>query len=179
MNKKGLRPFFYWNTYHMKYIIASAVVCLLIGAPLGSYFYLKSGFVYRLESLADLKPKELSADLKSVFDLQVPHNNKVRLIYLEKENNPLASDQFNAIQDKIVDTSYFQTVRVQGDPEHYLTAGGDYDFYLLDTAGVLRNYYASNDQTLKEIIRHLSVVIPLQKRNEIKLERDIKKASEQ
>ena len=52
----------------MKYLIASAVVLMLIGAPLGSYFYLKSGLKYRLESQEQLAPKEVSQEVLSSIE---------------------------------------------------------------------------------------------------------------
>lgn len=158
----------------MKYIIASAVVLLLIGAPLGSYFYLKSGFVYRLNSLEELQQKNIDNDLNHLLDSIVPDNNKVSLVYLQRAGDNLANDQLAAIEEQIVDRTNFQTIRVDAADTRLLNqVDQSVSFYLLDTAGVVRNYYESDDETLKRIIRHLSVVIPMPKRRNVRLQRDV------
>ena len=41
------------------------MVLLLIGAPYGSYLYLKSGYEYRLQSIEELKPGDLIKIIKA------------------------------------------------------------------------------------------------------------------
>ncbi len=158
----------------MKYIIAAAIVLVLVGAPLGSYLYLRKGFEYRLNALEELKPKTMEASLKTLMDSMVPDNNKVSLVYMKRQGDDLGESQLDAIDAKVVDTASFQTIIVDRNFRDGLMPEQDMQtFYLLDTAGVLRATYSANEQTLKDIIRHLSVLIPMPKRKNIQLKRDV------
>ena len=52
--------------------------------------------------------------------------------------------------------------------------GGPYDYILLDTGNIVRATYVDTADIAKDIIRHLSIVIPMQKKKSIQLERQKK-----
>ena len=170
----------------MKYLIASAVVLMLIGAPIGSYFYLKSGLKYRLESQEQLAPKEVSQAVSSAIE-QVRTEKTAALIHTASDNKESDIKLMMEIDDRIVDRDHFELIsfsdpasfgkvrdiRFIDDPNQF----GAYDqrFVLVDSAGVVRNTYTADDDISKELIRHLAVVIPLPKHRDIRLRRELEK----
>ncbi len=168
----------------MKYLIASAVVLMLIGAPLGSYFYLKSGLKYRLESQEQLKPKEVSEEILSSLE-KVRTTQTAALIHTASDNREADVKLLLEIDDRIVDRDHFELIsfsnpasfgeirdiRFVDDPS--LFQNYDQRFVLVDSAGVVRNTYSAEQDISKELIRHLAVVIPLPKHRDIRLRREL------
>lgn len=167
----------------MKYLVAAAVVAMLIIAPFGSYFYLKSGLVYRLESMEQLKPKEASAEYKAFLD-QVVNPHMAALIHLGGDDDLKGIELLKQVDDRIVDRDNFElfTLSSKGtfEPnaeiqyvEDLEIVDSEYQFMLIDTAGTLRYEYAYGPDHSKDMIRHLAVIIPVPKSREIKLRREL------
>ncbi len=167
-----------------KYLIAAAVVLVLIGAPFGSYFYLKYGLEYRLESQEQLKPKEVDASVIRAIKELVPYGTAA-LIHTRGDEDTKGIELLNKVGERIVDRDYFaiyssaastnfdKISKVTSDPSAKMKDLIDDHFILIDSAGIVRNTYPGNKDISKELIRHLSVVIPLPKNREIKLEREL------
>ena len=169
----------------MRYLIASAVVAILILAPLGSYIYLRSGLKYRLESQAQLSPKEISPELRIKLDSLVSRH-RAALVHISTDNNPIDLSLLKKIDDRITDRDFFDIISYSTDR----TAFGEKSkikivdlpvmehltndhFILIDSSGAVRKTYKGGEDFSKELIRHLSVVIPLPKSREIRLKREL------
>ena len=163
-------------------ILGIAVAVVLIGAPLGSFLFLQHGYEYRLESLDQLQPKEISSQSEGLIEQHAPYTGNARLIHIPG-NDPEKEDLLlHQIDEKIVDRDRFDIVgfgvQHQSREEHqiqYLNLNeltpSDEQFILVDTANVIRASYRFQPDVEKEIIRHLSVVIPVPKSKKIKLNR--------
>ena len=168
----------------MKYLIASAVVLMLIGAPLGSYFYLKSGLKYRLESQEQLAPKEVAQDVLSSIE-KVRTSKTAALIHTASDNREADIKLLMEIDDRIVDRDHFEILTFSNETlfttvrdirfvnDSSLFDSYDQRFVLVDSAGVVRNTYSAEEDISKELIRHLAVVIPLPKHRDIRLRREL------
>ncbi len=168
----------------MKYLIASAVVLMLIGAPLGSYFYLKSGLKYRLESQEQLAPKKVSQKVLSSIQ-KVRSDKTAALIHTASDNREVDLRLLMEIDDRIVDRDHFEILSFSDESlftkvrdirfvnDSSLFRSFDHRFVLVDSAGVVRNIYRAEEDISKELIRHLAVVIPLPKHRDIRLRREL------
>lgn len=170
----------------MKYVMAAAVVAVLIVAPLGSYFYLKNGFSYRIEALEELTPKETSSRVQLVLDSLSENRGKVQLIHFPSFHESEELALLHQLDKRIVDKNSFEIISFSDDtdtnseivfPSHENMAelmGRDSTaFVLVDTSGVVRQYYSFNENTAKALIKHLAIIIPMPKRKDIKLKRDV------
>ena len=171
--KKNLTP----------YIMALAVVLILIVAPLGSFFFLRSGIEYRIESLEQLEPKNIDSQLDGVIRLKAPFNGNARLIHIPGAEIERELMALNRLDGQIVDRQRFEIISLTNAPDdedesgvkfvpsnHHVTF--DQQFVLIDTSDVVRGVYAYREGIEKEIIRHLSVVIPVPKKKSIHLKRE-------
>ncbi len=170
----------------MKVFQALAIVVILIVAPLGSYLFLKGGFVYRMDSVQQLLPKDTSTAEKALIDSLRTRSTKVKLVYTSKNDNPQKQRLLKKIDDRIVDREYFEIISFGDKPmEHptdkimYYSTMKDIikdlenEYYLIDTLGRLRYKYDFTTGIDDSLIRHLSVVIPMEKRRTIQLNRDV------
>ena len=161
-------------------ISAIAVALVLCAAPIGSYLFLKSGFTYRLESISQLTPKDLPSNLVSLIDQFAPFEGNARLIHIPGTNETKELDVLFEIDDKIVDRNRFDITSFSEDdtkrrhninfvdgPEY----SGNEQFVLIDTSNVIRGVYPYGEGVGGEIIRHLSVVIPMPEQRSISLNR--------
>lgn len=164
-------------------ILGLAVVLILIIAPIGSYIFLRSGFEYRVESLDQLQPKKISSQLDGVIRLKAPFSGNARLVHIPGPAVNQELELLYQIDKKIVDRERFEIYSLTEDPglkdKHKIqfipsqhNVNFDEQFILLDTSDVIRGVYPFEQGIEMEIIRHLSVVIPMQKRRSITIKRD-------
>jgi hypothetical protein len=170
----------------MKYIAGAAVVLMLIGAPMGSYFYLKNGLKYRLESQEQLQAKQVSTTISQHIET-VRTPKTAALIHTAHDNRAADIELLKQVDERIVDRDHFEIISmfapfsserkmdIRFIADTVLFAGYDQRFVLVDSAGVVRNTYTADDDISKELIRHLSVVIPLPKHRDIRLRRELEK----
>ena len=162
-------------------ITALAVVAVLCVAPIGSYIFLKGGFDYRLESLNQLQPKELDDQLSDLVATHAPFQGNARLIHIpgSEENDELVV--LREIDNQIVDRSRFDIISFASnnsteknkiDFKVAPSVQSETQYVLIDTSNIVRGTYAFEETVGKEIIRHLSVVIPLPPQREISLNRE-------
>jgi hypothetical protein len=168
----------------MRYLVAAAVVAMLIGAPMGSFFYLKYGLKYRLETQAQLSPKDIDQGLNVQVTGLLKESNAA-MIHLGGPQDVIGIELLQKLDERIVDRDNFELLS-NADPASFdskakirfynndsLSDSLNYQFILVDTSGIVRYEYAYGVDHAKEMIRHLSVVIPLPKHREIKLKREI------
>ncbi len=166
-----------------KAFVSFAVLFMLVIAPAVSYVYLKKGFDYRLESIDQLKEKEISAELRDYIDEQDPFKGNARLLHFPSSNLSGELKVLDAIDERIVDRDRFDIVSFSSEPSLErvdkidfksvdATATSDYQFLLLDTSNVVRAVYPYSKDVGSDIMRHLSVVIPVPTKREITLLRD-------
>ena len=166
-----------------KAFVTFAVLFMLVIAPAVSYVYLKKGFDYRLESIDQLKEKEISAELRGFIDKQDPFTGNARLLHLPSSNLSEEIKVLDVIDERIVDRTRFDIVSFASEPSTdrddkidfmsvERTNPSEYQFLLLDTSNIVRAVYPYTEDVGKDIMRHLSVVIPVPTKREITLLRD-------
>lgn len=145
------------------------LIALLVGAPVVSYFYLQSGIDYRKESLAGLQPKTIGAALTTYINSDLSKNGKAKLLRLNTTESGIDRMIAN-IDQRIVQKEFFEILEIESGS----SLDADHDLVLLDTSHVVRAVYNYNDDLGKQLIRDLSVVIPMAPKKKLKLERDQK-----
>lgn len=165
-------------------LVALAVVAILIIAPFGSYFYLKGGLEYRLESLDQLKEKEITTELREEIESKSPFTGNARFIYIPGGQETQERELLHTIDQQIVDRSRFEVISFSEergiDYEHDIQFVGSTDkdfgwqFMMIDTSNVVRSTYAYHEGLGKELIRHLSVVVPVPTSRSVNLNREDK-----
>lgn len=169
---------------NIKYVAAAAVVAMLIIAPFGSFFYLKSGLKYRLESMAQLEPKIIDESKQEVVK-QVLQPQMAALLHLGGDTDAKGIDLLKQVDDRIVDRDNFEiftnasksnfkaTAQIQYIDSELVESLKENQFMLFDTSATLRYVYDYGPDHAKLMIRHLAVVIPVPKSREIKLKREL------
>lgn len=165
-------------------ITTIAVIAVLVIAPLGSYIYLKNGFAYRVESIAQLKePKPVAPEVITFIEKHAPFKKNSRLVYFPGKDKAAEIKVVDLIDRRIVDRERFDIVSFSdmktGRKLHQIdyidvseTPTTDIQFLLLDTSNVIRATYAYEPEIEAEILRHLSVVLPMPTRKNIHLKRE-------
>jgi hypothetical protein len=169
----------------MKFVSAVAVVVVLIVAPIGSYFYLRAGLKYRLESQVQLQEPIVNALLKKTL-LSIRSEKTASLFHLGGNDDKEGIELLQRVDERIVDRDHFEIFsnatsasfkneknKIKLINNDSLGLFDDIQFVLIDTAGMLRHVYNFNEDHSKSLIRHLSVVIPMPQSREIKLNREI------
>jgi len=160
-----------------------ALIAVLVIAPLISWIYLKKGVEYRKSALETLTPKSLDSETLGFIKPFIKPDGQAKLIYLPRVEQDMTL--VYEVDDRIIEKPLFDLIII-GDTsaiskpqkinnlsfqQNDIAYKGPYDYVLLDTGNVVRATYINNDDVAKEIIRHLSIVIPMQKKKSIKLER--------
>ena len=166
----------------MKILKSIAIIAVLIGLPLGSWYFLKDGFNWRKAKLEELAPKGRFFD---AFDFNDSDKEKLfrEITYkttLVKVNQDLNKDDI-ALIDQFRKSYTFLFLVMTKDPKaredysskqplRYLIPSTmtpsderlrDAKYILLDTASVIRQYYNGDDhETLTQIVEDIAVVLP-------------------
>lgn len=163
----------------MKYFIASLIVIVLFILPLGSYYYLNSGYNFRKAALVELEsegPLFSSVDsefLRTMKDSLMGGNTN--LIYLEVQKDPAHGNELQMINDKYDHRFDFQVVNLSKNevPELFRSYQAT-PLILVDSLAQIRDTYSFNSEDIKRLIRHISILLPMDKRPDIHLKRDLK-----
>lgn len=170
-----------------KYFNSIILVFVLIGLPLGSYLYLRQGFTFRKNLIDDLKTSlPLKESLKeNGGPVLVKGRCTVIALNENKDQQLNLFDQFKDAQgfqmvgniDTTVvmpyllkkqqmadvksirnyfqlDSSVFNSLKITYPGSNYL---------ILDTLGMLRYKYAGNENDMKKLAGHITVLLPLYK----------------
>jgi len=154
---------------------------MLVIVPMVSYVFLRKGFEYRKESLVQLEEKQIDSELSSLLSTYAPHTGNAQLIHIPGEDVSSERDVLSKIDERIVDRDRFDIISFDAEIDtedridHVSIPSGvqsPYSFILIDTSASVRGVYEYEEELGKELIRHLSVVIPVPKKRSITLERD-------
>lgn len=161
------------------------LLAVLVVAPIISYIYLKKGFDYRVEMLSEIEPKELDAETTNYIAPYLIKDGQAKLLHLSRSSEPASIDLIAQIDERIIEKPAFDIISFSVSTQDEITEGnnlhiipvsvaynGPHDFVLLDTGHVVRAMYQFAPGVEKDIIRHLSAIIPKQKKKTIKLERE-------
>lgn len=179
----------------LEYIKATVVVLLIFALPAGSYLYLRSGFIFRKETLDILKNKTpLEAAQESfiekynstiydkyyngvtLFQRIKDEQDQKDLYFLAESLKPRIDFNLVAIADSstfhfINDTIYNRAItRVQSETKDVETFFNDQRF-LLARDSFLRNEYGYAKQDMLDVYEHAVVLLPMKKRDKVKLVR--------
>ena len=174
-----------------KYILALAIVILLIVLPLGSWYYLNSGLDYRKQSLVELAVK---VKVDSTLAIKLNLTKKTTVIHRYHFGNSDLISRIGVLIDQFEDNESFQFISILRDTELYdaedsvkwkITSFADSlgymdlffknDFTLIDTDLNVRNYYNSDDSSFTKLIEHIAIVLPRKKDLDIELRRQKEK----
>lgn len=161
------------NSY-MKYLVSAGILVLLIGFPLLSWYYLQTGLDYRKElegelvtkgSLADfgIKDDSLFKGKTTLWQLKdVSDKESLVKLYDQFDQSPtfqlLSNDD---VQGKTVIPFDLSLIRNES-----LKAG---TFALIDSSLQVRNIYPDfSKETIKNIVAHTAITLPLTKKRKIK-----------
>ncbi|NNF35423.1 MAG: hypothetical protein HKN68_15035 [Saprospiraceae bacterium] len=150
----------------MKIITKIALVGLIVGFPLASWYYLNNGLEYRRQALKDLAPKgQWTMEGVDKTDIEFYTN----VIFCDSQ----LRDKMQQIYDQYAASPTFQMIEVTGDKnyqapwksiyvEDYKGCGDD-EIYLLDVESQLRNTYTGDEKTLGKLVEHIAIVLPREK----------------
>lgn len=158
----------------MKYLRGLAIVVVIFVLPAGSWYYLQSGYDYRLNALQELEPKGQLEQLSIDKDQPELFDEKVTLICLCDEveaDDLLTLDQ---IEEKY-DSRGFQLIKLtSSDPDFQKLSAkyGKHKLILIDKDREFRSSYNFEESEIKDLVKHIAIVIPLPSRKKIKLKRE-------
>ena len=159
----------------MKFITKIALVALIVGFPLASWYYLNTGLEFRKQALKELQAKgnwdidgldPLDFEYKtSVVFMDASLHDEMMLIheqYGESNTFQIVEVLENEIQDEA-----WKTVRIDsGSPSIDSLRSS---IFLVDTKGQLRLTYGKNKEDLKKLVEHIAIVLPREVEPDIKM----------
>ena len=158
----------------MKAITKIALVALIVGFPLASWYYLTIGLNYRKQALADLKPKgewimngvdQLDvADRVSVVFSGEELRDDMQLIYNQYKSNPLFQI-VELAQDTTSNSPWKKVLFNNQSLKDSVTT----TIFLLDQKRQLRRSYGTERKDLGQLVEHIAVVLPRDPELDIKM----------
>ena len=162
----------------MKLITKIALVALIVGFPLASWYYLNRGLEFRKQALRELTPKgvwEIEGLDRIDFEFQTS------VIFFDsslREKMALINEQYQS-------SPTFQMVELVDDKEYkadwktiYFDAQSSaYDslyqnIFLIDEDLQLRKSYGKSHKELNRLIEHIAIILPREKEPDIKIRVD-------
>lgn len=158
----------------MKYLRGLAIVFVIFVLPAGSWYYLQSGYNYRLQALKELEPKGQVIEL--VQERANPDflRDDVTLICLCDNISQKNLSTLTNIEEKI-DTAGFQILQLKSSDQDYPKLSENYGtdpLILIDKDREVRNTYSFDEEVINDLIKHVAIVVPLPSRQKIKLKRE-------
>lgn len=158
----------------MKYLRGLAIVFVIFILPAGSWYYLQSGYNYRLNALGELEPKGQVFNLTQEQEDPEFLMDKVTLICLCEKASEGNFKTLDKLEDKY-DSRGFQILRLKqsdSDYQELMQKYGPNPLILIDKDRELRSTYNFDEEVIKELVQHTAIVIPLPSRKKIKLKRE-------
>ena len=158
----------------MKYLRGLAVVLVIFVLPAGSWYYLQSGYNYRLNALKELEPKGIFEYISLEKDDSELFDEKISLICFcaDVGNENLAT--LVRIEEKY-DSRGFQLIKLEQENDEYDSLYKKYGpkkLILIDKDREYRRSYSFDEGEIKDLVQHAAIVIPLPSRKKIKLKRE-------
>jgi len=173
----------------MKYLKVIVILMLLVGLPLGSWLFLKSGLDWRKGKVTELKAKD---QFFSAFEFSKADKDKLYEIMAHrtcvvKLNEPVGAEDEELI-DQFKDAYTFKFVsfeRTDAQAQSWSSKSAvryykpesqaprynriaDVDYVLVDTTGFVRNYYeGTGKRILNAIVEDVAVILPRKKPKDI------------
>lgn len=175
----------------MKYIKTILILLLLVGLPIGSWYFLKSGLDWRKTKVTDLKTKDqfftafefTNSDKDKLYELMAHRTCIVKMNEgINADDESIINQYSNAYTFQFI--SFDKTVKDNNKwtsktavryykPENAkprFNRIADVDYVLVDTSGYVRQYYeGSSQQVLKTLVEDVAVILPRKKEKDIKL----------
>lgn len=154
-----------------------ALAFFVVVVPFISWYYLKLGYNYRKQILAEVKVKDSIDILLDSIDVFKAKTTVLILKRTDKSNNLSKGllEQFknmNGFQVASYDSLSTNTTIV---PNTYLTnLQSKYQgnsVLLIDTSLRIRNAYNDDPASIKKLIEHIAVILPRQKEADIKMKK--------
>jgi len=172
----------------MKYLVAAVVVIMVFVLPAGSWYYLSSGYNYRVELQEAVQIKESLHEL--FYGLSDAEFEKIesacegRYTVMHVAGSPSRSEQdlLNRLEEKYGGREGFQTMILNDIAQVPYAVRSNLKKYpnarilLLDDKLNLRNAYTYSTDDIKKLIEHSAAILPIPKKQKVYLKRDLKKA---
>jgi len=172
----------------MRFIVASVVVIMIFVLPAGSWYYLSSGYDYRVKLQEEVQVKESLEEL--FYGLSEEEFQKIktacqgRYTILHVKGVPSSSEQamLDRIESKYGGREGFQIKvlsQIADVPvvvRSNLTKYPDARILLIDNELNLRNAYTYSTEDIKKLIEHSAAILPIPKKQKVFLKRDLEKA---
>jgi len=158
----------------MKTLRGLAIVLVIFVLPAGSWYYLQQGYNYRLNALQELEPKGQFERLALEQGKEDLFEEKVTLICLCGDASKEELATLDQIEEKY-DSRGFQLIKLKSqDPDAQLLRSkyGTDKLILVDKDREFRSSYTFASEDIKEVVKHVAIVIPLPSRKKIKLKRE-------
>ncbi len=158
----------------MKYIAGIVTLALIVILPAGSWYYLQSGYDFRLELLKQLEPKGILDHSKVSEEVALELSKQLDRSTVLLYNGALVNSQRIAdIEDQFKNAMTFKTISIsdsnqvssisdmklsQNQSSQLLT---QHKAVLIDTSGQIRQWYSlDTDSQYEDVVEHLAVVLP-------------------
>ena len=158
----------------MKILRGLAIVLVIFVLPAGSWYYLQSGYDYRLGALQELEPKGQFGMLSLEKNTPDLLDNKVTLLCLCAEVEEENLNTLDQLEEKY-DSRGFQLIKLTELNDEYEKLKTKYTpkkLILIDKDREYRRSYNFEKKEIKELVKHAAIVIPLPSRKKIKLKRE-------
>lgn len=173
----------------MKQLKTVLLLLMLIGLPLISWYFLKSGLEWRKEKVSDLKAKELfmrsfdfsNADKDALYEMMAHRTAVVKLSDAINENDEKLIDQFdNAYTFQFISFEKTENMSKGWNSKSVVRyfkpssqnctiaemQGSKY--MIVDTTGMIRQFYKDDsEKSLGTMIEDLAVILPRKKAKDI------------
>jgi hypothetical protein len=192
MRKATLRVAFFvisLQLYIMKHLKSFILLLILVGLPLVSWYFLKSGLDWRKGKVSDLKTKGLFLnsfdfsvdDKNSLYEIMAHRTSLVKLKDTLDSDDQLVIDQFkNAYTFQFISFEkdenrakgwnsksvirYFEPSSKNCIPSEMRSS----QYMIIDTAGLIRQYYVDDSKkTIGRMVEDLAVLLPRKKAKDI------------
>jgi hypothetical protein len=185
-----------------KLITVSIVLILVIGLPVVSYYYLKSGYLFRKDALEYMQlniPVDYQ-DIDPTGDIETKLNSEVQLIHFQQDSVDKSQlERLGKVQELFNESDKFSILTIgnaenldpflsskisQASNWHYIANQAYLDtlnifskekLLLIDSIKMARAQYSFDEKQMGDLVKHITVLFPIKKRSKIRLERETKK----
>lgn len=184
----------------MKYFNAILIIALIFILPAGSYLYLRSGFIFRKDTLEELKQEiPLTIDQKELILSQdstyFNESNRIVNLMMKVQDNQDEKDLYflaesmkqrkdftltaffvNTELPTLIDTTYSSTInRMTLTPSNTSTFFKENERFILLKNDMIRKIYGNTEDEFNSAYEQMVILLPVKKREKLILIRDNEK----